>query len=92
MIFKKTVQTIIYLPHFMSWVVVASVFKMLLAPYDTAPVNSILINMGAISNPIDFMNSTTYWRGTFYIRMFGKIQVGEQFSSWLHCRDQPRPL
>ena len=43
MIFKKTVQTIIYLPHFMSWVVVASVFKMLLAPYDTAPVNSILI-------------------------------------------------
>ena len=67
MIFKKTVQTIIYLPHFMSWVVVASVFKMLLAPYDTAPVNSILINMGAISNPIDFMNSTTYWRGTFYI-------------------------
>ena len=65
--FKKIVQTIIYLPHFMSWVVVASVFKMLLAPYDTAPVNSILINMGAISNPIDFMNSTTYWRGTFYI-------------------------
>ena len=27
MIFKKTVQTIIYLPHFMSWVVVASVFQ-----------------------------------------------------------------
>ena len=67
MIFKKTVQTIIYLPHFMSWVVVASVFKMLLAPYDTAPVNSILINMGAIDSAIDFMNSTAYWRGTFYI-------------------------
>ena len=67
MIFKKTVQTIIYLPHFMSWVVVASVFKMLLAPYDTAPVNSILINMGVIDSAIDFMNSTAYWRGTFYI-------------------------
>ena len=65
--FKKIVQTIIYLPHFMSWVVVASVFKMLLAPYDTAPVNSILINMGAIDSAIDFMNSTAYWRGTFYI-------------------------
>lgn len=51
----------------MSWVVVASVFKMLLAPYDTAPVNSILINMGAIDSAIDFMNSTAYWRGTFYI-------------------------
>ena len=31
MIFKKTVQTIIYLPHFMSWVVVASLFKMILS-------------------------------------------------------------
>ena len=67
MIFKKTVQTIIYLPHFMSWVVVASVFKMMLAPYDTAPVNSILINMGLIDVPVDFMNTASYWRGTFYV-------------------------
>lgn len=67
MIFKKTVQTIIYLPHFMSWVVVASVFKMMLAPYDTAPVNSILINMGLINSPVDFMNTASYWRGTFYV-------------------------
>ena len=66
-IFKKTVQTIIYLPHFMSWVVVASVFKMMLAPYDIAPVNSILMNMGLIDTPIDFMNSAQYWRGTFYV-------------------------
>ena len=67
MIFKKTVQTIVYLPHFMSWVVVASVFKMMLAPYDIAPVNSILMNMGLIDTPIDFMNSAQYWRGTFYV-------------------------
>ena len=67
MIFKKTVQTIIYLPHIMSWVVVASVFKMMLAPYDIAPVNSILMNMGLIDTPIDFMNSAQYWRGTFYV-------------------------
>ncbi len=67
MLFKKTVQTIIYLPHFMSWVVVASVFKMMLAPYDIAPVNSILMNMGLIDTPIDFMNSAQYWRGTFYV-------------------------
>ena len=67
MIFKKTVQTIIYLPHFMSWVVVASVFKMMLAPYDIAPVNSILMKIGLIDTPIDFMNSAQYWRGTFYV-------------------------
>ena len=40
---------------------------MLLAPYDSAPVNSILINMGVIDTAVDFMNSTAYWRGTFYI-------------------------
>ena len=51
----------------MSWVVVASVFKMMLAPYDIAPVNSILMNMGLIDTPIDFMNSAQYWRGTFYV-------------------------
>jgi putative aldouronate transport system permease protein len=28
--FKKTTQTIIYLPHFMSWVVTASVFTLIL--------------------------------------------------------------
>ena len=30
-------------------------------------VASFLINMGAIDSAIDFMNSTAYWRGTFYI-------------------------
>lgn len=29
---KRFVQTIIYLPHFMSWVVVASIFTILLSP------------------------------------------------------------
>ena len=40
---------------------------MMLAPYDIAPVNSILMNMGLIDTPIDFMNSAQYWRGTFYV-------------------------
>ena len=71
MIFKKTVQTIIYLPHFMSWVVVASVFKMLLAPYDSAPVNSILINMGVIDTAVDFMNSTGWGTILFLATLSG---------------------
>ena len=29
---KKSLQTIIYLPHFMSWAVVAGIFSMLLSP------------------------------------------------------------
>ena len=48
MAFKKSVQTIIYLPHFMSWVVVAAVFKMILSVNSSGVVNGALINMGLI--------------------------------------------
>ena len=65
--FKKTVQTIIYLPHFMSWVVVASVFKMILDPNASGVVNSILLKANIISDPIYFLGETKYWRSMFYI-------------------------
>lgn len=65
--FKKTVQTIIYLPHFMSWVVVASVFKMILDPNASGVVNSILLKTNIISEPIYFLGETKYWRSMFYI-------------------------
>lgn len=67
LLFKKTVQTIVYLPHFMSWVVVASVFKMILDPNATGVVNSILLNAGIIKEPIYFLGSTKYWTGTFFV-------------------------
>ena len=65
--FKKTVQTIVYLPHFMSWVVVASVFKMILDPNASGVVNSILLKANIISDPIYFLGETKYWRSMFYI-------------------------
>lgn len=65
--FKKTVQTIVYLPHFMSWVVVASVFKMILDPNATSMVNSFLLNTGIVDSPLHFLGDTRYWRGTFYV-------------------------
>ena len=39
---KKTLQTLIYLPHFMSWAVVASIFSLFLSPSATGMVNGIL--------------------------------------------------
>ena len=65
--FKKTVQTIVYLPHFMSWVVVASVFKMILDPNATGVVNSLLLKANMINEPIYFLGDSKYWRGTFYV-------------------------
>ena len=46
--FKKVVQTIIYLPHFLSWVVTASLFSLILAPTAQGLVNSFLVSIGAV--------------------------------------------
>lgn len=57
--FKKTVQTISYLPHFLSWVVLGGVFLQLLSP-TTGPINGLLKSMGM--QPISFLTSTRWFR------------------------------
>lgn len=64
--FKKTVQTIVYLPHFMSWVVVASIFRLILSVNSSGMINQMLMGMGVIDNPIFFLGDVKYWRGTFF--------------------------
>lgn len=61
--FKKSIQTISYLPHFLSWVVVASIFTMLLSPQNGI-VNALLGKLGI--EPIFFMASNQWWRKIFY--------------------------
>ena len=51
--FKRTVQTISYLPHFVSWVVAANIVLEVLSPRGI--VNEILLNIGIIEDPILFM-------------------------------------
>ena len=46
--FKKVAQTIIYLPHFLSWVVTASVFGLILSPSSQGLVNSFLASIGVV--------------------------------------------
>ncbi|MDE7018467.1 MAG: ABC transporter permease subunit [Lachnospiraceae bacterium] len=67
--FKKVVQTIIYLPHFLSWVVTASLFSLILAPSGYGLVNTFLVNIGAIDSNemIYFLGSSKWWRGAYYI-------------------------
>jgi putative aldouronate transport system permease protein len=67
---KKTLQTLIYLPHFMSWAVVAGIFSMLLSPTSTGMVNGILKDLGvldAAGNGIYFLASKAWWRPIFYL-------------------------
>ena len=66
MAFKKTVQTIVYLPHFMSWVVVASIFRLILSVNGSGMVNQFLVSMGVLKEPIFFLGDVRYWTGTFF--------------------------
>jgi len=67
--FKKVVQTIIYLPHFMSWVVTASVFALILSISSSGLVNTLLIDMGVIADgeQIYWLGDKAYWRFAYYI-------------------------
>jgi putative aldouronate transport system permease protein len=55
---KGGVQTILYLPHFMSWVVVASIFTIILSPQ-----NGFINNLRALSGakPIYFLAEEKWW-------------------------------
>lgn len=65
--FKKITQTIIYLPHFMSWVVAASVFQMILSPTSAGLVNQVLLKLGIIDNSIYFLGKSLWWRPTYFV-------------------------
>ena len=58
--FKRVVQTISYLPHFISWVVVANLMYQMLSPTDGA-VNALLMSIGVIKEPIMFMGKPQYF-------------------------------
>ncbi|WP_442862472.1 ABC transporter permease [Bacillus sp. USDA818B3_A] len=60
--FKRTVQTITYLPHFVSWVVVAGIITKMLS-IDGGVVNELLVNWGIIDKPVQFMAKGEYFWG-----------------------------
>ncbi|WP_314588894.1 ABC transporter permease subunit [Paenibacillus terrigena] len=55
MLFKRVVQTITYLPHFMSWVIVAGIVMSLLST-DNGSVNILLENLNLVNEPINFLS------------------------------------
>jgi len=51
--FKRIVQTISYLPHFVSWVIVGNLVITILSP--DGVVNDILVGLGIFDNRLNFM-------------------------------------
>ena len=66
--FKRFTQTVSYLPHFVSWVVVASIVTQMLAI--TGPINELLLKIGLIDNPTNVMIKPDYF---WWIVVFADI-------------------
>ncbi len=62
--FKRTVQTAIYLPYFLSWVILGGIMLELLSP-SQGLINHLLGQLGF--DPIYFLGSNTWFRPTLII-------------------------
>lgn len=60
--FKKFTQTVVYMPHFLSWVIISGLALQLFAP-TTGLINIMLNNAGHESIP--FLNESTHWVFTY---------------------------
>jgi putative aldouronate transport system permease protein len=60
--FKKLTQTIAYMPHFLSWIIIAGLALQIFAP-TTGLVNTTLARLGF--TPIPFLNDAAHWVATY---------------------------
>ena len=60
MVFKRIVQTITYLPHFLSWVIIGGMVSSLLS-IDNGSVNILLTKLNFIDEPINFLSIPKYF-------------------------------
>ncbi|GHV26497.1 putative multiple-sugar transport system permease YteP [Clostridia bacterium] len=62
--FKKFTQTIVYIPHFLSWIIISGLALQLLAP-TTGLLNLLIIKMGGKAIP--FLNVPSNWVGSYIV-------------------------
>jgi len=74
-LFKRTVQTISYLPHFVSYVVIANIFLTILGLQ--GPVNEILMKLGLTKQPIKFWwNKHIFWYMVTAVNVWKEVGWG----------------
>ena len=70
--FKRTVQTVTYLPHFLSWVIVVGIAQTIFA--SDGAINRLILSLGLREEPIFFLGEGRYFWG-----LVGAINV------WKEC-------
>jgi putative aldouronate transport system permease protein len=74
-IFKKFSQTVSYLPHFLSWVILGGMIISWLS--SAGLVNSLLLSLHVISQPISFLaNPNAYWWVATYSDIWKEVGWG----------------
>lgn len=61
-LFKRVVQTISYLPHFLSWVIVTGLVSNMLSP-DSGAINEVLMALRLIKEPLLWLGIPKYFWG-----------------------------
>ena len=64
--FKRTIQTMIYIPHFMSWVIIVSISFVILS-MDRGILNELLVMMGF--EKINFLMSKEWFRPVYILQV-----------------------
>jgi len=68
--YKRTLQSMVYLPHFLSWTVIASLMLLLLGPYPRGLVNTLLQQKGL--EQIPFLSGPEWFRPMYIIELIWK--------------------
>jgi putative aldouronate transport system permease protein len=61
-LFKRAIQTISYLPHFLSWVIVTGLVSSMLTT-DGGAINSVFMALGFIKEPVFWLGESKYFWG-----------------------------
>ncbi|WNQ13243.1 ABC transporter permease subunit [Paenibacillus aurantius] len=62
MVYKRTIQTLVYLPHFLNWVIIGS-FVVLIFAQEQGVINKIISALGG--EKIQFLYNKSTWLGVF---------------------------
>jgi len=63
---KKVSQTLLYLPHFLSWVIIGGMVLKIFAP-TTGIINATLLRMGLIESNVPFLTNGGWWTFTYVL-------------------------
>lgn len=63
---KRVSQTLLYLPHFLSWVIIGGMVLQIFAP-TSGIINSTLLKSGLISENIPFLTNGPHWTFTYVL-------------------------